>query len=149
GGADVLDADRVLRPADRVAEGRRALAAGVVAEGLGHHPELLAGDAAHLLDELGRVAGVVAAQELEHAARVLERRVLFGRLAVLERTTVASVAGRLALVRAHLALAGGAVHGHPGVLPGAVVVGALAVLPAREEAVELLGVLEALVDDDG
>src|SRR5262249_31999860 len=81
------------------------------------------------------------------APRMLERRVLLRRLAVLERRAVAAVPGRLAQVRPHLALAGRAVDGHAGVLPGRVLVVGLLVLPAGEEAVQLLGVLEALVDD--
>src|SRR6185437_4149334 len=121
-GPDVLDADRVLRPADRVAERGGALAAGVVAQRLRHHAELVAGNAADLLDELRRVAGVVAAQQLVHAPRMLERGILLGRLAVLERRAMAAVARRLALVRAHLALSRRAVDGHAGVLPGRVLV---------------------------
>ena len=141
--ADVLDADGVLRPADRVGEGRRALAAGVLAERLGDLEEVGDGAAAGLGDDLGRVARVVALEDLEDAARVLEGRVLLGRLAVREPAAGGAVAGRLALrrVEALLALAGGAVHLHPGVLPGGDVVLALLRIPAGEEPVELLGVL--------
>ena len=56
GGADVLDADRVLGPADRVAEGAGPLAAGVLAERLGDLEEGLLRHAADLLDHLRRVA---------------------------------------------------------------------------------------------
>ena len=74
-GADHLHAGGVLRPADRVEERRRALAARVADQRLGHLQELLARDAADLLDHLGRVAREVAPQDLEHAARVLQRLV--------------------------------------------------------------------------
>ena len=80
-GADVLHADRVLGPADGVAEGGGALPARVAAQGLGHRQELVPGDAAHLLHHLGRVAGVVALEHLEHAPGVLEGGVGLRRLA--------------------------------------------------------------------
>ena len=64
--------DGVLGPAHRVAEGRRALPARVGAQRLGHLEELVLGDAAHLLDQLGRVAGEVALEQLEDAAGVLQ-----------------------------------------------------------------------------
>ena len=80
-GADVLDPDRVLGPADGVAEGGGALAAGVAAQGLGHLQELVTGDAAHVLHHLGRVAGVVALEHLEDAPGVLEGGVGLRRLA--------------------------------------------------------------------
>ena len=70
-GPDVLHADRVLGPADRVAERGGALAAGVVAQRLGDLVEQLARNAADLLHQLGRVAAEVPAQQLEDAARVL------------------------------------------------------------------------------
>ena len=71
-GADVLGPDRVLGPADRVGEAGRPLPARVLAQQLGHLQELVGGDAADLLDQLRGVAAEVPAQELEHAARVLE-----------------------------------------------------------------------------
>ena len=112
GGADVLHADRVLRPADRVAERRRALAARVVAQRLGHLEELLARDAADLLDHLRRVAGEVALEDLEDAARVLQRRVLVGRLAVRELAAVRAVR-LLARVAAARVAGGGAATSMP------------------------------------
>jgi hypothetical protein len=83
----------VLGPADRVAEGARALASRVVAQRLADLEELLARDAAGLLDELGCVAGEVLAQQLVDAARVLEGLVVVRRLAVLERAPVGAVGG--------------------------------------------------------
>ena len=73
--ADHLHAGGVLRPADRVAERGRALAAGVGDQRLGDALELLLRDAADALDHLGRVAREVALEQAEHAARVLERLV--------------------------------------------------------------------------
>ena len=73
GAADHLDAGGVLRPADRVDQRRGPLAARVADQRLGDLQELLARDAADLLDGLGRVARVVPPQDLEHAARVPER----------------------------------------------------------------------------
>ena len=90
-GADVLHADRVLRPADGVDERARALAAGVVAQRFRDLEEVLLRTAAQLGDELGRVARVVALHDLEDAARVLQREVLFRRLGVLEVTAVRTV----------------------------------------------------------
>src|SRR5204863_6609104 len=84
GGADVLDADRVLRPADGVGEGARALAPGVLAERLGDGEELLDAAATCVRDELGRVAGVVALEDLEDAAGMRQRRILGRRLALLQ-----------------------------------------------------------------
>ena len=81
GGADDLHADGVLRPADRVADRRRALAAGVAAQRLGDATGTRrAVHAAHVGDELGRVPAVVALEQLEDAARMLQRRILLGRL---------------------------------------------------------------------
>src|SRR5919204_3611498 len=92
GGADVLDADRVLRPADGVAEGARPIASRVVADRLAVVEELLDRATARLRDELRCVARVVLLQELEDASRVLERLVLGRRLAVLQAAAVAAVA---------------------------------------------------------
>ena len=74
--ADVLHADRVLRPADRVEKRARALAAASCRTG----PRRRAGTGASGTPQIsadlrGRVAGEVALQDLEDAARVLERRV--------------------------------------------------------------------------
>ena len=73
-----LDADRVLRPADRVDERAGALATRVVAELLRDQQELLDGAAARVGDELRRVARVVALEDLEDAARMLQRVVVSG-----------------------------------------------------------------------
>src|SRR2546427_742852 len=65
------------------------------------------------------------------------------RLAMLERR---SVADGLAAERGFVVLDGPA-DMHARVLPGRVVIATLLVHPAGEEAVEVLGVLELLVDD--
>ena len=143
GGADVLHADRVLGPADGVAEGGGALAARVAAEGLGHLQELVSGDAAHLLHHLGRVAGVVALEHLEHAAGVLEGGIGLRRLASVGRAVGAVL---LALGRASRRGAGAA---WPAYCQRRVVVRAGLRVPAGEEAVEVLGVLEVLPQDGG
>jgi hypothetical protein len=90
-GADVLDADRVLCPADRVGERRGSVAARVAAQRLGDGFELCDGAAARLRDDVGRVAGVVPLEDLEDAARVLERFVAFRRVAVAHPAAVRAV----------------------------------------------------------
>src|SRR5581483_11283645 len=141
--ADVLHADRVLRPPDGVDERARPLASGVLAEGLCDGEEVVDAAAARIGDELGGVPGVVALEDLEDALRVRQRRVLLGRLAVAERSPVTAVAGLLALRReALLALAGGTLRLHAAVLPLAGVVPALLRVPPGEQAVEVLRVRE-------
>src|SRR5213076_2833708 len=98
GRPDVLHADGVLRPADGVREGARALATGVVAHLLAVPEELLDRASARLCDELGRVAGVVPLQDLEDAARVLERLVFLRRLAMVQMGAAAALTDLLALV---------------------------------------------------
>src|SRR5579871_984284 len=142
GGADRLDAGRVLRPADGVDERAGALPAGVLRERLRHLDEVVDRAAARLRDELRRVPRVVPLEDLEDAARMHKRRVLRRRLAVREPFAAAAVTGLLAGRRAARA---GDLHPlvHPAldlVLPGLGV-------PAGEEAVRVLGVDEALVDD--
>ena len=87
-------------------------------------------------------------QDLEDAAGVLEGGVRLGRLAVLEVPAL-GVVGLLAGGPALLALAGGALGLHAGVLPGLGVVGARLRVPPAEEPVEVLGVDESLVYDHG
>src|SRR2546421_9330874 len=78
-GADVLDADAVLRPADGVDECRGPVAPGAGAQLLGNPEEERSGHPARLLEDLGRVAGVVALQDLVDAVRVLQGRIPVGR----------------------------------------------------------------------
>src|SRR5207244_3966546 len=139
-GADVLDADRVLRPADRVDDRRRALAARARAQRLGDLEELLLGASADLRDELGRVAAEVLPDELEDAARVLERRVLLGRLTRREVPGLRAVAGLLALRAALRALARRLLDGHAGVVPARRVVDPRLGVEAGEEPVGVLRV---------
>jgi hypothetical protein len=74
-GADHLHAARVLGPAQRVDEHRRALAAGVRDQRVGGLEEVVLRDAAHALDHLRRVARVLAHQLAEDGARILQRLV--------------------------------------------------------------------------
>ena len=78
GGADVLHADGVLGPADAVHERGGPLPAGVLRDQPGDLGELLRRDAADFLDELRGVPGEVPLEHLEHAARMLQRRVGVG-----------------------------------------------------------------------
>ena len=91
-GADVLHAHGVLGPADGVAERTGLLASRVLRDRLAVVDELLGRATARLRDELRRVALVVLLQDLEDAARVLQRVVLLRRLAVLEGGAVTAVA---------------------------------------------------------
>src|SRR5204863_236038 len=75
-GADELHAGGVLGPAHGVHEGARLVAAGVRDERIGDLDEQLLRGAADLLHQLGRVARVVALEDLEHGARVVEGLVL-------------------------------------------------------------------------
>src|SRR2546423_9314815 len=141
---DHLHADRVLRPADGVAERARPIAPRVRDQRLAYLDEVVDGAAARLGDELRRVALVMPLEDLQDAARVLHRGILGGRLAVVEPAAVPAVARRLALRRleALLALAGRAVDLHALVHPAFDAVLALLGIPAGEEAVEVLGVVE-------
>jgi len=81
----------VLRPSDRVGERACPLATGVLAQLLGDVEEVALGAAAGVGDELRRVARVVALEDLEDAARMLERLVFGGRLAVRETASLPAV----------------------------------------------------------
>ena len=70
--ADVLHAHRVVRPADRVDPARGPVAPAVGGHRLTHLEERLRWHAAGGLHHLGRVAGVVPLEHLEHRARVLQ-----------------------------------------------------------------------------
>ena len=74
-GADVLDADGVLGPAEAVDERGRAVAARVGGDELAHLGEQVLRHPADLLDDLRCVAGEVPLEYLEHAARMLQRLV--------------------------------------------------------------------------
>src|SRR5205807_1254745 len=78
--ADDLDTDGVLRPADGVHDRARPIASRVGAQCLRDGRELLRRAAARLGDELRRVARKVTLEDLEDAARMLQRLVLLGRL---------------------------------------------------------------------
>ena len=66
-----------VQPTEYTQHGR-PLPAAVLRDGLAQRQELLRRHAGHLLDHLGRVAGVVPLEHLEHAARVLQRFVTLG-----------------------------------------------------------------------
>jgi hypothetical protein len=72
GSAYDLHAGAVLRPAQRVGDASGPLASGVGAEQIRYAQELFRLAAAHLGNGLRRVAGEVPAQNLHHAARVLQ-----------------------------------------------------------------------------
>src|SRR5512146_1450799 len=65
----------MLRPAHRVANGRRLVRPGRVGKRLRRLQEYTLGDSAILLDHLGGVAGKVPLQDLEDTARVLQGRI--------------------------------------------------------------------------
>src|SRR5699024_10602920 len=81
GGADHLYTALVLRPAQRVREGGGPLPAGVLDDRGGEVGEVLRGDPAGVLDHLRGVARVVAPEDLEDAARVLQGLVPFRKAA--------------------------------------------------------------------
>src|SRR5207245_859442 len=133
---------------DGVAERTGLLASRILRDRLAVVDELLGRATARLRDELRRVALVVLLQDLEDAARVLQRVVLLRRLAVLEGGAVTAVACLLALRReALLTLTGRTVDDHAGIAPRGRVVLVLLGIPAAEEPVEILGVAVPLVDD--
>ena len=141
-GADDLHAGRVVRPADRVADGGRPLRSRIVGERLAEFHERVARRAADALDHLGRVAGIMAFQDLVDGARVFERRV--GRRR--------AVGHRLVVVRARLLGAGaslgdGGRNGLALVLPGRRVVGLARRVEAREQAAVRLRVDVTVLDD--
>ena len=142
GGADVLHADRVLRPADRVAERARPLAAGVLRERLGDREEVLDGAAARLGDELGRVALVVPLQELEDAARMLSVGILGRRLAVASAAAVPAVPDCVPFGSSRSRLPAAPCVSIPSYCQRRVSYFACLGIPAGEEAVEVLGVRE-------
>ena len=143
GRADHLHAGRVLRPADRVADGRRCgPGPRRWPERLGDLQERLARRAADLLDHLRRVAGVVPAEDLEDAARVLQGRVGARRPGQLADP---GAEGRGVVELAHRLVAGPLAR--LGVVaPGRRVVLLALGVEAGEEAGEVLGVLELLGD---
>ena len=92
GGADVLHADGVLRPADGITKRGSPLAPGIVAQRLGDLQKQTLRNAAGLLHHLRRVARIVAFQDLKHAPRVLQRGI--GVLGGTDASAIASLAGR-------------------------------------------------------
>ena len=79
GGADGLHAGGVLRPPDRVDDRRRPLASGIFAERLRDLDEIFAAAAGDRGYHRRRIAGVVAPQDVQDTARVLQCRVGRGR----------------------------------------------------------------------
>ncbi len=146
-GADVLDADGVLRPSDRVDERRRALPTRALAERFGHLEELLLRHAADPLHHLRRVAAEVLAQELEHAMWILHLGIHPRGIATLQLDPVRAVRLLTRDVGDLLALARG------GLLLGAVVgpardvvIAGLGVIPGEEPG-QVLGVPKLRLDD--
>jgi hypothetical protein len=75
GGPDHLHAGRMMGPPDRVANGARAFAARIARQCFGNFDEHVARAAGSALHHVGRVGGVVAAQDLVDAMRMLQCRV--------------------------------------------------------------------------
>src|SRR2546423_15160020 len=127
-----LRAITLLGPAHGIRDRARPLPSGILRQHLSHLQEELLGRAAYPLHHLGGVASVVALQDLEDAARVLEAFVA-GRLVLRWRCSLHPVAG----------VGRGIFFGflrRPGVGPtGAVVAAGLRVV-TREEAVVVFGV---------
>jgi hypothetical protein len=90
-GADVLHADAVLRPANRVDESRGPLGSGVLAQRLRDGDEILLAASARLGYHLGRIACEMPADDLQHAVLVLHRVVNVGWITVLELHAVRAV----------------------------------------------------------
>ena len=142
GGPDDLHADRLLRPADRIAERGGALPARVLDQRLGDLVELRLGDPADLRHHLRRVAREVLAQELEDAALVLQRLVAV--IWTLEQADAGVLVERLGRM---LADAGGSRDLAALVHPAPRVIRAGLGVKAGEDATEIFGVGELLVDD--
>ncbi len=150
---DELRAVAVLGPADRVDELGGLVGPRVLRQVPAHLLEQVAWHPAHPLDHLRRVAGVVAAQHVEHAARVAQRLVAPGPAVQRDAGAALDLAAPRRLVRrpvvAGVALAGRGDRRHALVLPGVVVVRARLGVEAGEHAVEVLGVAEVLAQDGG
>ena len=145
GRADVLHAHRVVRPADRVADGAGLLPARAVAQDLGDAGELLRRDPAGALDHLRRVAREVTPHDLEDAARVLQGHVELGVQEIVRAVpdlSGARLGGDLLVARS-----GDDVDAL--VLPALHVVLAQLLVVSAEETGEIVGVTERLVDEGG
>ena len=149
--ADVLHADRVLRPADRVGKCRRALAPAVVREQIRDLEERLARRAARFLHHLGSVAREVPPHEVDHAARMREGLVALGHL---DRPVAVETRHILGLELPGARVVGArnrrvGLVSERGVLAaiGAVVRVLVGHDEAREHPVEIFGILEFLTDD--
>src|SRR5579864_1962547 len=71
-GADDLNAVGMLRPTDGIADCGGFLRTGCVREDLGHSEKLSFRNAAHILDQLRRVASEMPFQDIKDTVRVLE-----------------------------------------------------------------------------
>src|SRR5262249_37445511 len=144
---DHLHADRVLRPADGVANRPGAIGAGVVVERLGDFLEHVARRAAHLFDQLPRVALVVAHQGLRDTTRAFHLRLL-PRRGVDQFADLAAERVWLALARV-AALLGLRLLRLAGVTPLLLVVFPGFRIVAREQSGMFRGldILEVLVDE--
>src|SRR5215208_4716342 len=136
----------MLRPTDRVAQRRGLLPPRVLGQGSGYLEESLLRGAADLLDHLGRIPGEVALEDLEHAARVLQRHVGRARHTGMHLPTLA-----LAGLAHDASLAppdGGVIDGVSLVTPARRIVQFAIFVPTGEQA-RGIGVLEVLGDDRG
>ena len=138
---DILHAHRMLGPADRVTESAGFVPAGIVAERFRHLEEQVFRNTAGRFDDLGRVAGEMPLQDLEHAFRMLQARIGVPGLDGLALDRFVFSAGlRFALTRGGFGID---IFVHP--CPG--VVAALFLLPAAEQAVQVLGIAELIAND--
>jgi len=153
--ANILDADRMVGPADRIGDRARSLAPRVDTQCLGDADELLLRCAADALDHLGRVPAKVLLEQLKDAAWMLQRAVDMWRLAIYEllifcllrRVSGMSNLFAAADRRPH-APPSRAAHLHVLVLPAGEVVTVGFGFEAGEHASRVVRVGEAFVDDD-
>src|SRR5918997_2289551 len=136
----------MLRPADRVAQRRGLLPSRVLGQGPGYLEESLLRGAADLLDHLGRVPGEVTLEDLEHAARVLERHICRARHTGghLPALALAGLAHDASLAPPD----GGVIYGVSLVTPARRIVEFAVFVPAGEQA-RGVGFLEVLCDNRG
>src|SRR5829696_1361869 len=134
----------MLRPAHRVAQRRGLLPSRVLGQGPGYLEESLLRGAADLLDHLGRVPGEVALEDLEHAARVLQRHVGRARHAGMHLPALAGLAND-----ASLAPPDGSVIDRVSLVTPARRIVLFALLVPSGEQARGVGVLEVVGDDRG
>ena len=149
---DVLHADGVLRPTNGVDPCGGPLAPAVGGDRFAHLGELIRRHAADLLDHLRRVSRVVTLQYLKDAERVFQAFVapdlaVWQRRAVTSKLVPSPARLRAGLPVRHRARSRGCGGLHALVRPARRVIRSRLRIEAREEAAQLIGVLEVLADD--